>query len=148
MGYRSDIVIAFTFKTKEQIDEVLAIYRMHRFVQAYNLAEEWKTHDWGECWGLTYSANSVKWYDGYEDVQGVEYMKELVETFAEERGEDIGPIDADGKQQGIVAFPYAYRKLRIGEEDDDVEQDSESNSDLSDELWDRISLHREINTSF
>jgi galactose mutarotase-like enzyme len=58
MGYRSDIVIAFAFKTKEQIDEVMAVYRINYFVQRHGLAEHWDIHEWDDCWGLTYTAES------------------------------------------------------------------------------------------
>lgn len=148
MGYRSDVVYAFAFKTREQIEEVLAIYQMHQFVQKHDLVKVWATHEWDGCWGLTYQAESVKWYDGYEDVIAINHMKNVVDDFVEQRGEDVGPIDNDGKQEVIVAFPYAYRMLRIGENDDDIEHDSSSNSNLDDELWDRLSLRREIETNF
>ncbi len=136
MGYTSDVVIAFAFNSKEQIDEVMAIYRMHKFVQEHDLAKEWQVHDWNGVWGLTYSSADVKWYESYEDVQGFEHMENVVVDFAENR---------DG-------FEYAYRKLRIGEDDADIEENhhghQEDNSTLSDELWDRMSLTREINTNF
>jgi hypothetical protein len=136
MGYRSDIVIAFAFKTKEQIDEVMAVYQMHKFVQEHDLAKEWQVHDWNGVWGLTFSAVSVKWYESYEDVQGFEHMEKLVMDFAENRKE----------------FEYAYRMIRVGEDDTDIEDEhhdkQEDDSTLSDELWDRMGLHREINTSF
>lgn len=148
MGYRSDVVYAFAFKTREQIEEVLAIYQMHPMVQKHRLAEVWQIHEWDACWGLTYHAESVKWYDGYEDVIGINHMKNVVDDFVEQRGEDVGPIDNDGKQEVVVAFPYAYRMLRIGEDDTDIENDSSSNSNLDEALWDRLSLRREIETDF
>lgn len=148
MGYRSDIVIAFAFKTREQIEEVLAVYQMHQFVQKHRLAEVWTIHEWDGCWGLTYHAESVKWYEGYEDVIGINHMENVVHDFAEQRGEDVGQIDNDGKQQIIVAFPYAYRMLRIGENDDDVQHESDCNSNLDDELRERLRLVRYIETDF
>lgn len=136
MGYRSDVVIAFAFKSKEQIDEVMAIYRMHKHVQGLDLAKDWQVHDWNGVWGLTYSAVSVKWYESYEDVQGFEHMEKLVTDFAENRKE----------------FEYAYRMIRVGEDDADTQTDNhdkqESGSSLADELWDRMGLSREINTNF
>jgi len=136
MGYRSDIVIAFAFNNKEQIDEVLAIYRMNKLVQENELEKAWQVHDWNGVWGLTYSAESVKWYASYEDVQGLEHMEKLVMDFAENRKE----------------FEYACRMIRVGEDDTDIEEEhhdkQEDDSTLSDELWDRMGLHREINTSF
>jgi len=136
MGYMSDVVIAFAFNSKEQIDEVMAIYRMHKLVQEHDLAKEWQVHDWNGVWGLTYSSAGVKWYETYEDVQGFEHMENVVVDFAENR----------------EGFEYAYRKIRIGEDDSDTEWNShgqqEDRSILADELWDRMSLTREINTTF
>jgi len=149
MGYRSDIAIAFAFKTKEQIDEVLAIYQMQEFVQRHDLAKDWRVHDWGGVWGLTFHAESVKWYESYEDVQGYEHMLHVVKTFAEERGVDIGETFEDGKQDIIHLFPYAYYKVRIGEEDNDLESTSVENYyGLNGELYDRMSVRREIETNF
>jgi len=136
MGYRSDVAIAFAFKEKEQIDEVLAIYQMRPFVSEHNLAEQWTVRDWNGVWGLTFVADSVKWYDSYEDVQGLEDMVEVVKTFAEERGN---------------AFQYAYCKLRIGEEDDDIERVYDSNdvgSYVENVLFERISIRRELQLEF
>ena len=134
MGYRSDVVIAFAFESKEQIDEVMAIYRMDHRVQKHGLETAWTIHDWNGVWGLTYSAESIKWYnEAYEDVQGVEYMLTVVKQFDDEREE----------------FNYAYRMIRIGEEDSDIETYNYSNhADLEEVLWDRIALHREIRTDF
>jgi hypothetical protein len=148
MGYRSDVVIAFAFKKKEQIDEVMAIYRMHPFVQAHALEEHWKIHDWDGCWGLTFHAEDVKWYPTYDDVQGFEHMLSVVKDFAEQRGQDVSPINDDGEQDIISAFPYAYRKLRIGEEDGDIEREADGNDHLIDDLYERITLVRHFETNF
>ena len=136
MGYRSDVAIAFVFSEKEQIDEVLAIYQMRPFVSEHNLVEAWKIRDWGGVWGLTFSSLGSKWYDYYEDVQGLEDMDTVVKTFAEERG---------------AAFPYAYCKLRVGEDDDDMERVYEHNDaglDLLDNLYDRMDIRRELQLEF
>lgn len=135
MGYRSDIVIAYVFKHKEQVDEVLAIYQMHHMVQKHDLAKEWEVHDWDGKWGLTYQAEHVKWYDSYEDVQGFEHMFDVVQQFVQERGN----------------FIYAHRKIRIGEEDTDVETSTDDNDpdhELKDELYDRMGVRRELETNF
>jgi hypothetical protein len=58
-------------------------------------------------------------------------------------------VDFSENREG---FEYAYRTLRIGEDDADIEENhhghQEDNSTLSDELWDRMSLRREIETTF
>lgn len=135
MGYRSDIAIAYVFKHKEQVDEVLAIYQMNQNVQKHDLAKEWQVHDWGGKWGLTYTAEHVKWYDDYEDVQGFEHMFDVVQRFVEER--DV--------------FLYSYRKIRVGEEDQDIEVASDNNGpdyELADELYERMGVQRELTTNF
>ena len=136
MGYTSDIVIAFAFNTKEQIDEVLAIYQMRPFVSEHNLVEQWTVRDWNGVWGLTFNAVSIKWYDSYEDVQGLEDMINVVKTFADERGD---------------AFPYAHCKLRIGENDEDTERVYDHNaagSGLEQALWERMDIRRELQIDF
>lgn len=149
MGYRSDVVFAFAFDTKEQVDEVLAIYQMHHCVQKYDLAKEWQVHKWDNCWGLTYTAFGVKWYPSYEDVQGFEHMLSVVETFANERIDVSMETDEDGKQQIVHMFPYACRKLRVGENDDDIEWYTTSNhGNLEEVLCERMNLRREIETNF
>ena len=136
MGYRSDVAIGFAFNTKEQIDEVLAIYQMRPFVSEHDLVKQWTIRDWDGVWGLTYSAEGIKWYESYEDVQGLEGMVDVVKTFAEERGD---------------AFPYAYCKLRIGEDDEDTEsvwEYNEPGTDIAYVLSDRMSIRRELQIDF
>ena len=150
MGYHSDIVIAFAFERREQIDEVMAVYRLHPLVQAHDLAECWEVHDWDGVWGLTYQDINVKWYDSYEAVQGIKHMENLVESFANERGTDVGGTDENGKQELVHLFPYAFRSIRIGEEIEDVEiyTADTGNVALVDELIDRLNIQREIETAF
>lgn len=150
MGYHSDIAIAFAFERREQIDEVLAIYQMHELVQKHDLAKEWQVHDWDGVWGLTYQATNVKWYESYEDVQGLMHMENLVESFANERGADVGETDENGEQELVHLFPYAFRSIRVGEEVEDVEiyTADTGNVALVDELIDRLNIQREIETDF
>jgi len=101
MGYRSDVHIAVAFDSKENMDEVIAAYALNINVEKHNLVNDWVIKDDNI---LYFHADSVKWYDNYEWVQGYEYMFELAEKFFESRG-----------------FSSAYRLLRVGEEDDDVE---------------------------
>ncbi len=101
MGYRSDVHIAVAFDSKENMDEVIAAYALNINVEKHNLVNDWVVK--GDNI-LYFHADSVKWYDDYEWVQGYEYIFELVKEFYEARG-----------------FSSAYRLLRVGEEDDDVE---------------------------
>jgi len=101
MGYRSDVHIAVAFDSKKNMDEVIAAYALNINVEKHNLVNDWVVKDDNI---LYFHADSVKWYDNYEWVQGYEYMFELVKEFCEARG-----------------FSSAYRLLRVGESDDDVE---------------------------
>ena len=101
MGYRSDVHIAVAFDSKENMDEVIAAYALNINVEKHNLVNDWVVK--GDNI-LYFHADSVKWYDDYEWVQGYEYMFALAKEFYEARG-----------------FSSAYRLLRVGEEDDDVE---------------------------
>ena len=140
MGYRSDVVIGFAFKAKAQIDELMAVYRMDPRVQKNDLEAAWKISERDDVVFLYYADDHVKWYESYEDVQGLEYMRTLVNTFDEERGRGEGDLPL---------FPFAFRFIRIGEEDQDVVTNAADNDmDLMEELWERMTLTREINTNF
>jgi hypothetical protein len=140
MGYRSDVVIGFAFKDKAQIDELMAVYRMDPRVQKNDLEAAWKISERDDVVFLYYADDHVKWYESYEDVQGLEYMRTLVNTFDEERGRGEGDLPL---------FPFAFRFIRIGEEDQDVVTNAADNDmDLMEELWERMTLTREINTNF
>ncbi len=101
MGYRSDVHIAVAFDSKENMDEVIAAYALNINVEKHNLANDWVIKNDNTMHG---HADHVKCYDNYEWVQGYEYMFALAKEFYEARG-----------------FSSAYRLLRVGEEDDDVE---------------------------
>jgi hypothetical protein len=134
------VVIGFAFKAKAQIDELMAVYRMDPRVQKNDLESAWEISERDNAVFLYYAADYVKWYESFDDVQGLEYMRTLVNTFDEERGRGEGDLPL---------FPFAFRFIRIGEEYPDVETDASDNDmDLMEELWDRMSLTREINTNF
>ena len=139
MGYRSDVHIAVAFDSKKNMDEVIAAYALNINVEKHNLVNDWVIKDDNI---LYFQAEHVKWYEHYEWVEGYEYMFELVEKFYESRG-----------------FSSAYRLLRVGEEDDDVEDrhdwfdgDYEHNADNEDTglddtdttLIDKLMLNMEI----
>jgi hypothetical protein len=140
MGYRSDVVIAFAFKHKAQVDEVMAVYRMDPRVQEHDLEKLWTICEREGDVFVYYAAEHIKWYESYEDVQGLEHMKHVVNMFDEQRGRDEGDV---------AVFPYAFRFVRIGEEDNDIETDHDENDfDLHAELLDRVTLRRELEHNF
>jgi hypothetical protein len=99
MGYRSDVGIVVAFKTREDMEKVIATYKMDVDVQRLDLFAEWSIYEGrGVCF-LQYKNEHVKWYDDYEDVVGIRNLPKLAESFGE--AQDI---------------PYAWKELNVGED--------------------------------
>lgn len=138
MGYRSDVAIAVAFAEKKHLEEVMSVYALNLFVQKENLLPEWEIGKYGDAWVAMYTAEGIKWYDTYDDIKGFEALGMLVKDFWEERG-----------------VPYAYRFVRIGEEDSDTEfdvhesdcggHDDNRGDELSDLLADALYVSRSVN---
>ena len=112
MGYRSDVGIVVAFKTREDMEKVIATYKMNPDVQRLDLFAEWSIYhreksppqDWGknelcEVFFLQYKNTDVKWYDDHDDVIGIRYLTKLASNF--------------GKEQGMF---YAWKELNVGED--------------------------------
>lgn len=134
MGYRSDVVLMAVFANAEQHDEVMAVYRMHEYVQKHDLEKAWRRVDFiGGTVVRIYEGNGVKWHEGYEDVQGLGHMCEVLDAFHENRG-----------------FNYAWGHARVGEEDSDITYDTiaPDNNDLIEVVYDGLRIERTIRTAF
>ena len=136
MGYRSDVVLMAVFANAAQHDEVMAVYAMHEFVQKHDLTKAWRRVDLdnGEVVRI-YEGSCVKWYEIYEDVQGLEYLASLLADFHEER-----------------KFDYAWGGARIGEEETDITYDvfspsTDKSEELRDLIYDNLGIERRINIS-
>jgi hypothetical protein len=99
MGYRSDVGIVVAFKTREDMEKVIAIYKMDVDVQRLDLFAEWSIYEGKDVYFLQYKNEHVKWYDDYEDVVGIRNLPKLAESFGE--AQDI---------------PYAWKELNVGED--------------------------------
>jgi hypothetical protein len=134
MGYRSDVVLMAVFANAEQHDEVMAVYRMDANVQKHDLEKAWRRVDLndGEVVRI-YEGNDVKWYESYEDVQGLEYLSSLLADFHEER-----------------QFNYAWGNVRIGEEETDIVYDvfSPDSNYLIDIVYHGLAIERSIRLGF
>jgi hypothetical protein len=134
MGYRSDVVLMAVFANAEQHDEVMAVYRMDPNVQKHDLEKAWRRVDLndGEVVRI-YEGNDVKWYESYEDVQGLEYLSSLLADFHDER-----------------QFDYAWGNVRIGEEETDIVYDtfSPDSNDLIEIVYDGLGIERSIRLGF
>lgn len=130
MGYRSDVYIGVAFENEADLKEVLAVYAIDPRVQKLNLLKEW---DVMEDNILLCVIEGTKWYAGYEDVQGIEHMLNLADKFDAERD-----------------MPIAYRFVRLGEDEDDIETREEHNGDegqLIEKLWAGMQLSRKMEVS-
>ena len=130
MGYRSDVYIAVAFESKSDMEEVLAVYAINQQAHKLDLLKEWEVKEDNI---LFHAEVGVKWYDSYEDVQGVEHMLTLVDQFHTERD-----------------MPVAYRFVRLGEDDGDIETREEHGGDegqLIEKLWDGMRVSRMVEVS-
>ena len=130
MGYRSDVYIAVAFASEEDMKEVLAVYTIDPRVQKYNLLQGWEVTEDNI---LYYHGDYVKWYSDYDDVEGIEHMLRLADKFHEERD-----------------MPIAYRFIRLGEEDTDIEDRYEhggDNGSLIDKLFNGMTVIRQVEIS-
>ena len=131
MGYYSEVHIAVAFQNEADMKEVIAVYAMDPRVQKHDLLKDW---DVCENNVLYLFRDYSKWYDSFEDVLGYEYLMQLVETFHEER-----------------EMPFAYRFIRIGEEEQDIERREQHGGDdgeLIEMLWERMQVVRTVETTF
>jgi len=99
MGYRSDVGIIVAFETREDMEKVIATYKMDVDVQRLDLFAEWSMYEGKDVYFLQYKNTDVKWYDDYEDVVGIRNLPKLAESF--------------GEAQNI---PYAWKELNVGED--------------------------------
>ena len=116
MGYRSDLIIVHSFMHKSHAREILTAFTLDKRCQQYDLTrylkiscDETHTADGKrDVYSLVFVGEQWKWYEdsalgAYEDVKCINSMLDLCKDFNKERG-----------------IPYAYKFLRIGEEDGDV----------------------------
>jgi hypothetical protein len=131
MGYYSEVHIAVAFQNEADLKEVVAVYAMDPRVQKHELLKDWEVMKDNVLY-LHY--DYTKWYDSFEEVQGCEYLMQLVETFHEERD-----------------MAFAYRFIRIGEEEPDIERNEQHGGDdgeLIQMLWDRMQVVRTVEVNF
>jgi hypothetical protein len=89
MGYRSDVAIAIT-GDKEVIDAIVA--KMKLTMPEILTIDYW--HFDFEDERIVFTANDVKWYDGYEDVSKIiTWHKEVEKMYDEAQFSTTDPVD-------------------------------------------------------
>ena len=127
MGYRSEVAYRIGFRDKKILNEFIAKVMVLGGYECDALRECSIEED-GDTWFVNFYASDVKWYEGYEDVEGHTRMYKLaVEWY---------PDDC------------AYQFLRVGESDDDSQSDTDGADDITDCVWDDFRIIRYIETPF
>jgi hypothetical protein len=149
MGYMSEVCLIVALRSKTQADELMAVYALHPLVQKHDLVGNWDRYVRDDVVFLVYRNFSIKWYEDYEHVQGMEYLLDLARTFSKERT-DVGWLeDGADKPELTDGFPYAAYKLRIGEEMKDIEEEAHDSQDsLMSDIYDRAYMERSITLNF
>jgi len=99
MGYYSDVGIVVAFNNRDDMEKVIATYKMNPDVQRLDLFAEWTIYESDDVHFLEYKNTYVKWYDDYDDVKAIRYLTKLVESFGEEQD-----------------MTYAWKELNVGED--------------------------------
>jgi hypothetical protein len=122
MGYRSDVMAVFYTDDKEKWP-VLKLYIDENFPKEWSL----ERMESNSNYGYVFSESDVKWYPSYPGVGAFDRFviayRNLISS-----GED--------------SFPWMYEFIRIGEDTDDIETDSEGDCNHV------ISVSRSIQTDF
>jgi hypothetical protein len=114
MGYRSEVAYVIAFEDKTTLNEFISLVMLKGGAEAEALKEcQIVVQDNGrkECF-INFYADDVKWYDSYAEVEAHTWLYQ----YAVERFED----------------KCAYKFLRIGEEQGDIEDDHSDPSDKFD----------------
>ena len=130
MGYRSEVAygikiedIAFNDKATEEDKKISAdgiFLVMLTEMQQDPIAgkcfdDSYEINDYlvvdKEKKSILFSANSVKWYDSFEDVQAHERLYTIMDEYAEEYG-----------NSECMYNPVSCAYIRVGEDPDDVEE--------------------------
>ena len=116
MGYRSDVVLAigkeltpFLLLATSQCKEAEELVFKH-----HDLFDR----DYYEGWLLRWE--SIKWYEGYEDI-------DAIQKFVDEACADEYKIEEDGKERNSSEY---IKFVRVGEDSSDVEMQGEGFWDI------------------
>lgn len=122
MGYRSQVAFAICGK-KEDVIPVLMTLRLEGSAATKEALNDLSASEHDGWLTLSFYAESVKWYDGYADVDA---LKAIYEKFKDEE-------NADERRRFDGAF------VRVGEDDNDIETDY-----WGDDPYSLVSLNRAV----
>ena len=116
MGYRSDVVLAIGKELTPFL--LLATSQCKQAEELVFKHHDLFDRDYYEGWLLRWE--SIKWYEGYEDI-------DAIQKFVDEACADEYKIEEDGKER----YSSEYIKfVRVGEDSSDVEMQGEGFWDI------------------
>lgn len=121
MGYRSDVGYVIRFKNMDTMKRFVAVHAIDEHTR--EALEDCKVYIGPSPPELHFDANYVKWYESFDDVQAHESL--------------LSFLDDNGSE-----YDAGYKFVRIGEEDDDIEQRYGGSDDLI--PWDALGVSRSI----
>ena len=129
MGYRSEVAYVIAFEDKTTLNEFISLVMLKGGLYADALKECQIEVAEGvcSCYRINFYADDVKWYDSYPDVEAHTWLYQ----YAVDRFED----------------KCAYRFLRVGEEQNDIEDEHSDPSDKFD-LYLDFYTHTSIEVPF
>ena len=120
MGYYSEVAICMAFEDDEKRDAFWEVVRLRKDEMAKQLENHCAKDD-RMPW-ITFHHESIKWYDIFPEIQAYDDLMKLC-------------LECGG----------AYRFMRLGENDDDIETRDEASEDDKVEIpWDAFCMERHI----
>ena len=116
MGYRSDVVLAIGKELTPFL--LLATSRCKQAEELVFKHHDLFDRDYYEGWLLRWE--SIKWYEGYEDI-------DAIQKFVDEACADEYKIEEDGKERNSSEY---IKFVRVGEDSSDVEMQGEGFWDI------------------
>ena len=116
MGYRSDVVLAIGKELTPFL--LLATSRCKQAEELVFKHHDLFDRDYYEGWLLRWE--SIKWYEGYEDI-------DAIQKFVDEACADEYKIEEDGKERNSSEY---IKFVRLGEDSRDVQMQGEGFWDI------------------
>jgi hypothetical protein len=142
MGYRSDVAYTIRFKTEEAYRLFIAEAKVKDLGKCFSNDDSF--WDEAECdddlWRINFSAQGVKWYDSYPDV---DMHNKLIALAEEWIASDLHNEIKDGGDGGGYNARLGFIFTRVGEDSNDIDEKADGEYD-----WDWIHVSRQIITDW
>jgi hypothetical protein len=143
MGYRSDVAYTIRFTDENAYHLFIAEAKAKDLGSCFNNDDSY--YEEAECdadlWRINFSANGVKWYDSYPDVEMHNALIALAEEWVQS---DLHQQIKDGVEGADEAkYRIGYIFTRVGEDMTDIDERASGEYD-----WGWISVSRQIITDW